>query len=152
MNKTTILANINGFITAVITQLKVRNSLLELVNNLWSTTVTNTKSTSSLTPLSITTPLQADINYELVVKRSGNIVHFTGYIMNNASTPFAPFTDICNITDANYQAKAVLSTAVGISPFTGQNILLDFSTKLRCTSSIPAFSTFYFNGSYFTND
>ena len=152
MNKATIIENVNGFITTVITQLKHRNSMLELINNLWSTTFNDAKTTTSLSPLSKTTPLQADINYDITLKRVGNVVHVQGFVQNNASTPFAPFTDVCNITDSDFNAKALLSTFVAVSPFTGDNILLDFSNKIRITTSMPAFQTFYFQGIYFTND
>jgi hypothetical protein len=152
MNKATIIANINGFITAVITQLKHRNSMIELINNLWSTTFRDEKVDSSLTPLSKTTPLQADINYDITLKRVGNVVFVQGSIQSNTSTPFSPFTDICNITDSNFNAKALPSVLVATNPFTGDNILLNFSNKIRVITSIPAFQTFYFNGIYFTND
>lgn len=152
MNKSTILANINGFITAVITQLKVRNSLLELVNNLWSPTVNDVKITSSLTPLTVTTPLQANIHYDIVFSRTGNKVWVQGRVWNNSATPIALFTDICNITDVNYQAKALLALFVATDPFTNTIILLNFSNKITCATSMPAFGSFWFNGVYFTND
>ena len=152
MNKSTIIANINGFITALITQLKTRNAFLEVVTNLWSTIYDDTKMTSSLTPLSATTPLVAGINYNLVLSRSGNKVFVQGWVLNGDATPSAPLTQICTIDIAGLEAKEVLSSFVATSPTTNDAIQLSFSDKLIAFSSIPVGQYFYFNGIYFTND
>lgn len=152
MNKSTIIANINGFITALITQLKTRNAFLEVVTNLWSTIYDDTKNSSSLTPLSATTPLVAGINYNLVLNRSGNKVFVQGWVLNGNATPSSPFTQICTIDIAELQAKNVLSSFVATSPTTNDAIQLSFSDKLIAFSSIPVGQYFYFNGIYFTND
>ena len=152
MNKSTIISNINGFITAVITQLKHRNSMLEIVNNLWSTTYDDTKNTTSLTPLSATTPLVTTINYNIVLSRTGNKVFVQGYVFNGGTSPTTPFTQICTIDIADLEAKSILSSFVAVSPTTGQVIQLTVSDKLIGYTSIPVGQYFYFNGVYFTND
>lgn len=151
MDKSTIISNINGFITAVITQLKHRNSMLELVNNLWSTVYNDTKIGTSLTPLSATTPLVTTIDYDLVLNRTGNKVAFVGWLYNSGS-PAVGGTDICTIDIADLEAKSILSSFIATAPYTGQTCLITFTDKLTISSSLAVGQYFYFSGTYFTND
>lgn len=152
MNKSTIISNINGFITALITQLKTRNAFLEVVTNLWSTIYDDTKQSTSLTPLDATTPLLANVNYNLVLSRSGNKVFVQGWVFNAGTIPTTAFAQICTIDIAELESKEVLASFVAISPTTNDAIQLAFSDKLTAYSSIPVGQYFYFNGIYFTND
>lgn len=154
MNKSTILSTINGFLTAVITQAKVRSSHSTIVDNLWTAPIENAKITSSLTPLSITTPLNADINYSVTVKRVGNIVYISGYI-TNAGVSTISSSDILEFTDTDFNGRTSTYNsfiATNTSIYTDNALLGVDGTKLKLYSPLPVGSIYRFNAYYFTND
>ena len=87
--KTGIIASINGFITAVITQLKLRNGFLELINELYSDAVTDSNSTETYTTKSGT-----DIPYNVTIKKCGNGSHIKISFRNSTSSSLPALTPI----------------------------------------------------------
>lgn len=71
--KSNLIANINGFITSVVNITKHRNSMLELVNELFAT------STHSVVTV-------GNIQYDLTFTKSGNKCTLTGSISNSTSS------------------------------------------------------------------
>jgi hypothetical protein len=67
--KSGLIASVNGFITAVITQLKLRNGFLDIINELFQTTTTQTITTG-------TNVFWCNLRY----KKVGNIVYIDGSI------------------------------------------------------------------------
>ena len=154
MNKTTIISNINGFISVVIRLAGVRNSYLELINTFWSTIVTNTKTTTSLTPQSITSTTYTWLNYLGNFKREGNKVFITGWIENKATNGFtySGFTAF-TITDSLYNAKTGNDTLIILNSDSGDSLLASFSgNTLNVIGSLPPNKKYYINGFYYTND
>jgi len=74
--KSALTTAINGFITAVITQAKVRSAFLELINVLFQTTVNDELTTGS-------NVFWRDLNY----KKHGNVTFLDGYITNKYAVP-----------------------------------------------------------------
>ena len=152
MNKSTIISNINGFITSVITYLKHRNSMLELINVFWATIITNTKNTTSLTPQSITSTTYTWLNYSIDVKREGNKVFIKGWIENKSTFTYGGFVAF-TFTNSLYDSKTGNDTIMVLNDDTGNSLLVSFaSSNLYVTGSMPINKKYYINGFYYTND
>jgi len=81
MNKATFTTTINGFLTAVITQLKHRNSMLEVTNQLYPTITTETQLSNTITQESSSTK-----EYTLNIRKSASEVTMYGRIKNNTGS------------------------------------------------------------------
>ena len=77
--KTGILATINGFITAIITQAKHRSSMATVVDEIYPITITDSSDVEEQT---YTTKSGTNITYSITIKKSGNIAHLKGTITN----------------------------------------------------------------------
>ncbi len=75
--KTSFLSTINGFITALITQAKVRSAFSTVSDELYPTSVIDTQVTETYTNKSST-----NITYSIRIVKSGNIAHISGQITN----------------------------------------------------------------------
>jgi len=96
MNKATFTSTINGFLTAVITQLKHRNSMLEVTNQLYPTITTETQTSNTITQESSSTK-----EYTLNIRKSGSEVTMYGKIKNNTGSSISIST-ILTIVGADY--------------------------------------------------
>jgi|688.fasta_scaffold1198104_2 hypothetical protein len=85
--KSGLIASVNGYITAVITQLKLRNGFLDIINELFQTRTVQTLN-----------PGIGFLNCQLFYKKVGNIVYLSGEISNLTS-----LTTAVNITIPNSQ-------------------------------------------------
>ena len=74
--KSTLLTNINGFITAVITQAKHRSSMLEVVNEIYPSLQTETTATN------VICTSNANFTFDLRFLKTGRVVHIFGTIRN----------------------------------------------------------------------
>ncbi len=83
--KATLLSTINGFLTAVITQLKHRNSMSAVVDEMYTTSVTDTQANETYT-----TKAGTSINYSIRIIKSGNIAHISGTVRNTTSGILSP--------------------------------------------------------------
>jgi hypothetical protein len=79
--KTGILATINGFLTAIITQAKVRSASSTIVDEIYPTSVTDNDGIETYTTKSGT-----DIEYLIFIIKSGNIAHIRGQIRNTTNS------------------------------------------------------------------
>jgi len=141
-NKSTLISNINGFITAIITQSKVRNAYLELVNSLFQTTTVQTLTTGS------------DVFwYNLRYKKIGNIVYIDGSITNKYTISKSGVV-VVTIPDSLFYAKTGQDTiAIGVTESTGTNVLVSFATSsIYLIGTIGAGQRIYINQHYQTND
>ena len=102
-NKATILSNINGFLTAVITQAKVRSASLEVVNELYSNAVSDNQTTETYT-----TKAGTALNYSFTLKKSGNEVMIKGTITNNGFSVLSS-QNVCTWKDTEYKPKSGLT-------------------------------------------
>lgn len=74
--KTGLLATINGFIAAVITQAKHRSSMSAVVNEIYPNSVSDSNITETYTTSSTL------INYSITIHKSGNVAHISGSVQN----------------------------------------------------------------------
>jgi hypothetical protein len=152
MNKATLIANINGFVTAIITQLKLRNAYLELINIFFSTIVTNTKTTTSLTPLSISETTNTWLNYNINAKREGNKTFLTGFIENKDTLTHNSFVAL-SFTDSQYNAKTGLDTILILKANDGTTLECSMALQNLFVTGIMAINKkYYINGFYYNND
>ena len=152
MNKSTLISTINGFITSVITYIKHRNSMLELINVFWSTIITNTKTTTSLTPQSITSTTFTWLNYSIDVKREGNKVFIKGWIENKSTFTYGGFVAF-TFTDSLYYGKTLNDTILILVNDTGSGLYCSVNNdNFYVTGSMPPNKKYYINGFYYTND
>ena len=78
--KTGILATINGFLTAIITQAKVRSASSTIVDEIYPASVTDNHISQTYT-----NKIDSRLQYEIVIIKSGNISHISGYVTNNSA-------------------------------------------------------------------
>lgn len=140
--KSALTTAINGFITAIITQTKVRNAYLELINVLFQTTVTQSLLTSS------------DVfGHVLKFKKQGNIVHVSGYIVNKYAVSKSN-QNIVAISDSLFYAKTSEPTVVfGFTEATGTPVQLLFTgSDIFLTTNLYESQKIWINANYQTND
>lgn len=139
--KSGLISAINGFITAIITQAKHRNSMLELVNELFQTTTRITR-TSGV----------GGYYYDLRFKKIGNIVFIDGFIKNNTGV-FANNVSMITIPDSVYYAKTGQDTLLRCTNDIFTNILISFATSsIAVLSPLAPDVTITINAHYQTND
>ena len=98
--KTNLLATINGFLTAIITQAKVRSSASTIVDEIYPKSVTDSQATETYT-----TKAGSDISYDITIIKSGNIAHIKGYIINETGIALSP-QNIFSFKDNEFKTKA----------------------------------------------
>lgn len=107
--KSTLITNINNFITAIVTVLKVRNSFLEIINELFPT------SNNYVT-------IVGDYQYDLTFTKSGNKCTLTGSITNTTGT-IVGGVKLLDIPNSIYYPKTSVPTN-GVKYLSGSNVSL----------------------------
>ena len=144
--KAGLISAVNGFITSVVNITKHRNSMLELINELFSTTTTYTLSTG------------VDcFHYDLYFKKIGNTVYVEGtaqskfpfivYSPTIFTIPagiYRPIRNVFFIAGAELNAQKITPKNVNIISSTG-------SMSLRL-DSITENTTLFLNFTYTVND
>ncbi|HQP81031.1 MAG TPA: hypothetical protein PLK20_05975 [Paludibacteraceae bacterium] len=156
--KATLLSTINGFLTATITQAKVRSAAAETVNELFSTPIVERYESTGTNTQLITASVVNGIKYELTFVKKGNVVHVLGYLRNSTtssigSTNIISFTNVSPNTDA-YHAKTGHDTnVVCLFESSTGNCTLSFSgNSIYLIDSIPAGRYVNINLTYLIND
>jgi len=150
--KSELITAINGYITAVITQLKHRNSMLELINTFFSTIkheyndgVTNT----------ILDTNYATLEYHIRMKKEGNKVFMSGYIKKTGETSLGGLNDpIIDIIDSHYNGKTGYVQRISARSNNGDVIMLNVnqSTFYLYQSTIAVGQEYWLDTFYLTND
>jgi hypothetical protein len=144
--KSGLIASVNGFITAVINTTKHRNSMLELINELFQTTTTQTISSG-------TNVFWCSLRY----KKIGNLIYIDGTITSKY-TQAVEDLDLITIPNSLFFAKTGQSTSSGAVSTTPTSIaqtvtLITFAVdKISLLGSISPNQTIYINSHYQTND
>jgi len=139
-NKASILSTINGFITAIITQAKLRSGFSTVVDAVYPTEVTDSNSTETYT-----TKAGTDITYSLVISKQGNqpAIKISGF-RNTTSGALASGTAIFTWKDSEYQPKATVNEVV-IQAWRGANrvgVLLNDTGLYLNDSMLPSSTDF----------
>jgi len=142
MNKATLISTINGFLTAIITQLKHRNSMLELINIFFSTTTTHSNTSA---------PNQ--YTYNLKFNKRGNKVHVTGTIRNDFSVVKSGEVIFTNPTSALACKTSNDTLYVGQLDPSNANCLITFAlSNIYLNGVLPIGASLVINTNYLTND
>jgi len=120
--KANLITSINGFLTSVVTILKHRDSMLEVVNELYPTTIEDVYSSLTETT-TITSKFTTGFYYTLDFKKVGNTVFVNGFVRNSTGSIFSGV--ILTLTNSEYYVK------------TGKNysIFSNLSNNLTLTSA-----------------
>jgi len=142
MTKSALITSINGYITSVVNIAKHRNSMLDLINQLFQTTYTMSN---------VEAPDQ--FTYNLKFKKQGNLVHIDGFIKNNY--PYMRGNEILvTIGNSEFYAKTgqeTISQVVGSTSLS--NGIVSFAlSSIYLVTNLGALSTININTTYQTND
>jgi hypothetical protein len=146
--KSNILTTVNGFITAIITQAKVRSALSTLLDNFYPTVLYDNQTTTN-----VITKVDDDFGYNVKIAKVGRLVNIDGFVENITESTISNEA-FANITNTEFQ------TAVGILPYyltatstSGLTIFVAVNpTTLSVVGTVPIDTKFYFNGCYTTKD
>lgn len=140
--KSTLITAVNGFLTSVVTILKHRNSMLELINTLFQTTYVMSN---------VAGPDQ--FTYTLRFKKIGNVIWVDGTVKNSYTVPMGSIS-LVTIGNSEYFAKTGQDTkgfVVGEDSLS--NGLLKFTTNsIFLETNIGPGNSIRINNSYQTND
>jgi hypothetical protein len=146
--KTSILSTVNGFITSIITQAKVRSALSTLLDNFYPTVVIDTQDTTT-----IFTKADTDFDYDIKTAKIGRLVNICGSIRNVTDSAISD-QKLADITNTEYRTDALTLNhyVLGVSD-SGQSIFLSLTgNSIDIVGVAPADMVFYFNGCYTSKD
>lgn len=146
--KSAITTTINGFITAIITQAKVRSALSTLLDNLYPTVVIDTQATTT-----IFTKTDTDFNYDIKTAKVGRLVNICGSF-ENVSGVTKSDQSIMSITNTEYRTDAlVLNHYILAVSDSGLIVKLSLTgSNIDLVGVAPTGVKFYFNGNYTVKD
>jgi len=138
--KSALITAVNGYLTAVITYLTHRSSMLEIINAIFQTTTNQTLATGSNV-----------FWYNLRYKKIGNIIYIDGTIQSKYSTTQNSVT-LVTIPDSLFYAKTGQTTTVRCNSDMGDCTILFSTSTISLVSPIAANQIVYVNAHYQTND
>ena len=149
--KTGIIASINGYLTSIMTIVKHRNSMLDIINEMYRTTTTESYTNlADNTPL--TTPNGTTHYYNFKVDKIGNKVFFDGTLTNKtgaATTNSQYFT----VNNTEFLQNADIVTFYGVNTSTEALVKCTFSSNiLTVVGALNNNQTVQFNLKYTTNN
>lgn len=142
--KSALISAVNGFITAIQSIANHRLSMLQLINELFQTTTTQTLITGTNV-----------FHYDLRYKKVGNIIYIDGWIKNKFAT-LKSATILVTIPNSVYYAKTgqettVFATATDVG--FGSKIQLSMATSsIYLVGGLASEQRIYINAHYQTND
>lgn len=149
--KANLISAVNGFITAIVNITKHRNSMLQVVNELYGNQLSDTQLTTN-----VITSNFLNTSYNLTFTKTGRMVYVYGTIINN-SYPIFNNRIIADITNAEFAPQGGQQfRIVGFSDLDNDNIPfifenIDNAPKIRNYKEVPLSKLFYINGFYLTN-
>jgi len=149
--KSALISAVNGFITSIVNITKHRNSMLEVVNELYgSNQLNDTQATTNVITLVL-----SDALYNLTFTKTGRMVHVYGFIKRNtASIPNN--TIIASITNAEFAPQTGKQFRIN-GYFDGSNNIVPFvfenttTPQIKNFKLVPLTEDYYINGFYLTN-
>ena len=142
MNKSTLITTINDFLTAIITPTKHRNSMLELINIFFSTTIVHANTSA---------PNQ--YTYNLKFNKRGNKVHVSGTIRNDYTSVKSGEVIFTNPTSALACKTSNDTLYVGQLDPSNANCLVTFALQnIYLNGVLPVGASLVINTNYLTND
>lgn len=141
--KTNLITDINGFLSAIVTTLKHRNSMLEVVNAIYPTTQTETEATDVITTAS------ADFDYNLNFTKIGRLVHVTGTITNVSGSILGFGANVFEFKATEFYPNTTLTQVVNANDL---NLTINASGEFQSISPIGVGQIVYLNFNYSTQD
>ena len=137
--KAGILATINGFITAIITQAKVRSAYSTVVDEIYPNVVTDSQATETYT-----TKAGSNLGYLITMHKSGNQVFIQGRITNLTALLIGS-QNVFTWKDTAFKPKSGVNdfTFKAISGTSSVNLFVN-NNVLSLTSSMPANGVYTF--------
>lgn len=148
--KANLISAVNSFITAIINPTKHRNSMLEVIDNIYPTVVIDIESTTN-----IFTKVNTDFIYDIKTSKIGRNVNICGSFTNDTESAISDVS-IVNITTPEYVvATNVLNHRIPAISESGLIVFLGVTlsgTALELIGTAPKDVKFYFNGTYTVKD
>jgi len=146
--KSSILSTVNGFITSIITQAKVRSALSTLLDNFYPTVLYDTDATTN-----VFTKTDTDFEYSFKIAKVGRVVNIDGYIENVTASSISD-QPIASITNTEYTlATGIDNYNIVATSLSGLVVFVSLRTNsISVFGTIPKDVKFYFNGCYTTKD
>jgi hypothetical protein len=144
--KSSILSTVNGFITAIITQAKVRSALSTLLDNFYPTPIYDTHSTTN-----VFTKTDTDFTYNFKVTKIGRSVHLSGLLRNVTASSIGN-QNIVTITLSEYYPYSFATDQI-IQAHSSSGAIVNLAitgTTIYIVGVCPPNVDFYFNGNYST--
>jgi len=142
--KTSLISAVNAQITAVIDDVKHRQSMLEVINELFPTTHT----------MSYTAVVDTEVSYDLTFTKIGNLVTING-IVTNGSSSILTSGELITIDNSLYFAKTGYTAYLTcFTDLSSSRLYIDITNDkiILASSGIPADNSFRINATYLTND
>jgi hypothetical protein len=151
--KTGLIGIIDGFLTAIITQAKVRSSASAVVDEIYNTTYTENYYPATTTTTAITTTVSLQKRYRILFNKSGNRVNCSGLIQN-FDTNILSNTTWLNITNTEFQAKTFTFDQIFIARAnSGETVRISLTGgTFYVLDNVIQARQYYFNFNYITND
>lgn len=141
--KSGLITAINNFITATVNITKHRNSMLELVNEIFQTTSTQTGTVGAL---------GIALQYTVRYKKVGNIVYIDGEIKNTSAIYYNNIA-LLVIPNTLFYAKTGQPTKVRCFTDTVTDASIEFFlSNINLASPLAPNQTIFINAHYQTND
>ena len=151
--KSGLISAVNGFITSVVSNVKHRNSMLELINEFFPTTVTDDETTTN-----VITKVYANIEYDLKFKKIGNTVYVNGTI-KNIGTTFNAGETLATFSNSLYRPLSTNTIYIKAVRYNStQFVLLELNGGaptgfMKMASVMPSTNVIYYiNDIYTVND
>lgn len=146
--KTGLLATINGFITAVITQAKHRSSMNAVVDEIYPNQIVDSNFLEDYT----TKNSLILVFYNITITKSGNIAHIKG-TLSNAGSYYYSNQPIFTWNETEFQPKAGIETYFFAENSTDKVRLKLDSTGLSIFNDAIGIATYQFDfKTYITED
>ena len=135
--KSQVIASVNGYLTEVIDIADHRASMLDLINQLYPVSVTDSNTTETYT-----TKEGSAITYTITLIKHGNAVHISGNVTNTTNSALSG-QDIFDWKNTEY--KPITGTSQFFRDTAG---VVDFTLRANSfgfASVFPPLSTYFFN-------
>jgi hypothetical protein len=125
--KANLISAVNGFLTAIITQLKVRNAQLEVINELYPSAVTDDSISETYTTQNTPT-----VTYAIQMTKQGRSNFITISYTNTSNVSLPANTEIFAFKTNEFRGST--------SEFIGENVIYT-PFKISSRNSIPPLTT-----------
>jgi len=139
--KSQVIASVNGYLTEVVEIDNHRASMLDLINQLYPTAVTDTHLTQTYT-----TKDGSVFNYTISLVKHGNAVHISG-IVTNTSGLSVTGQDVFDFKDTEYQP--ITGTSQSFKDATNTVDFILRANNFGFSSVFPPLSTYFFEYKFY---